>query len=154
MILSYRQDGGHLIVKGRAARTGYQTYQHGDEYRDASEVFAPESLASWVGIPVLVGHVNIDTPAEASARAVGYVRSVDRADEGEVSYILSTMVIVDASTILQIRDGSLIELSAGYSADIDETMGATPWQRDIRVNHLALLPLDGARCGSACALLL
>jgi hypothetical protein len=145
---STRRDGARLIVKARAARTGVQEYDHGPETRDASEVFSRASMATWVGVPVIVQHREISTTQDAARFAVGYVSAVEREDVGSVSYVLATLVIVDTSTIANIEAGKLGGLSAGYQAEL-----VNGRQTDIAINHLALGPPTGwARCGDACAI--
>lgn len=131
------------VYRAYAARTGAQLYEHGTEYRDASEVFAPESLASWQGAPVTVGHKNVDM-ASVRTLAVGYVRSAY--EDGD--YVGVELVIFDAETAQKIDAQDLVELSAGYSCAM-----AGNRQIDIRINHLALGPRDWARCGPSCAII-
>ena len=142
----------------RAARTGVQQYEGGAEYRDSADVFAPESLASWVGAPLTVGHKTWVMPRNANEYAVGYVESVSREDAGDVSYVLAVLVLTSDEVITDLRRGALAEFSAGYSVDLLGEPGVTPSgerfnsvQKSIRVNHLAIGPAGWARCGSACS---
>lgn len=134
------------IYRARAARTGRQIYDTGPEFRDASEVFAPASLATWVGSPICVGH-RAPNMLNVSQIAVGYVASVEREDAGDVSYVLATLVIESDDVARRIDRGELSECSAGYFADM-----CGDRQTNIRVFELALGPRDWARCGSACSI--
>lgn len=128
------------IVSARIARIGWQDYASGREYRPAEEVFAPASLATFDGVPITIHHVAWITDANVEKFAVGYVRN-PRRDGDHVRAELHVFGAV-ASRV----GHDLVELSAGYEADKD---GDT--QRNIRANHLALLPRGDARCGSSCS---
>jgi hypothetical protein len=134
-----------LIVKARISRTGWQDYPSGAEYRAPEEVFAKEALDSFVGIPIVIGHVEMGsiTPANAHQRAVGFVRSVERED----SHMRGVLVLTDPRTIERVKNGSLGELSAGYGV---EMVGNR--QTKIRGDHLALLPAGTGRCGRSCSI--
>lgn len=137
-----RDSRGRLVISARLARTGWQSYSTGDEYRDAAEVFAPASLATFVGAPVYVGHVAEDTRRTAESKAVGYVRSVQR--DGE--HVLGEVVLFDAATIADVEAGKLREWSMGYDVELDGDR-----QKNIRIKHAAILPPGHARCGSSCS---
>jgi hypothetical protein len=143
----YDEQSGHLVVEVRAARTGTQEYVTGPEHRDASEVFAPTSLASWVGAPVTVGHRAWALMSNVRSIAIGYVRAVerDRADGQPYEYVRAELVITNASAISDIRSGRLVEASAGYNCKVVDGR-----QVGIEVNHLALGPRGWARCGTSC----
>ena len=67
-IKAHFDEHGFLVDRPVVARIGAQTYKtpFGDrvEFRPASEVFDPESLATYAGKPVTVGHVTV-TPENA-----------------------------------------------------------------------------------------
>lgn len=73
-IKAHFDEHGFLVDRPIVARIGAQTYKtpFGDrvEFRPASEVFDPESLASYAGKPVTVGHVTV-TPDNAEKVVVG-----------------------------------------------------------------------------------
>ena len=144
------------VVPARIARTGVQDYGDHVEYRPASSVFDPESMRSFEGVPVTVGHVGWVTRENWDELVVGYVRNVQR-DE---NHLRVEVVIFDGETASAMRRGKLLEFSAGYDVEIEPAPGRTAngeaydaVQRDIRANHVALLPPGGARCGPTCAVL-
>lgn len=138
----------NAVFRARAARTGPQTYVDGVEHRDASEVFAPASMATWIGAPVTVGHPpGLVSMADVAALAVGFVRSARR--DGE--HVLVEIVITRPDIARDIDAGELVELSAGYTCDRIELDGRKH-QVAIRINHLALGPPGWARCGSSCSI--
>lgn len=139
-----RDSRGRLVVSARLARTGWQSYPSGDEYRDAVEVFAPDSLRTYVGAPVYVGHVQDDEDIEtARRRAVGYVRKVTV--DGD--HVLGEVVIFDAATIAKVNARELVEWSMGYDVLLDGHR-----QTQIRIRHAAILPPGHARCGASCSI--
>lgn len=143
MIVEYRIDGKSLLVSGRAARTGMQMYDYGEEYREPGQVFSKASLETWQGAPVTVGHKWIDAK-NVNVYAVGYVRSARRDDD----HVGVELVIFAAPAIDAIQRRELVEMSAGYTCDVDEEHR----QRNIRINHLALGPSGWARCGASCSI--
>lgn len=146
---------GFLIVGARPARTGILEYRRPDgsvtrELRRDSDVFDPASLATFDGAPVTIGHQGDVTPANVKALEVG-ICGTARADGKFVSAVLS---IRDAEAIRRIEAGELIELSAGYSVDLDPTPGVFEGQRydavqrRITINHVSLLKRGEGRSGS------
>ena len=149
---------GYLVVPALFARTGIQDYDGaeggetpGQTYRvdrPESEVFAPESIASFEGMPIAVGHpddgVTADTWREL---AVGMVRDVHR--EGE--FLAGEIWICDAEAIRQVEVYGIEELSGGYACELIPGTGEADFiQTQIRGNHIALVPRG--RCGGECRL--
>jgi hypothetical protein len=130
-------------------RIGIQEYLNGDgtirrELRLPEEVFSKDSLDSFKGKPVTVSHpkrrVTADT-AKAS-RVVGSMLGEGR-QSGDV--VVTDVVIHDSSAIAYAKSGQAQELSLGYTCDSEDGPGiwnGQPYdciQRNIRVNHLALV---------------
>jgi hypothetical protein len=143
-------DEGYLRVWCRAARTGTQLYKRADgsqvrEYRPPEEVSNPESLSTFGMKPATWGHppVLLDS-ANTKQFQVGYSGSQVRYNDGFVEVAL---VITDQDAIEKIKRKDATEVSAGYKVDFDPTPGVTPEgeeyagvQRNIRVNHIAIVP--------------
>lgn len=157
-----RQDG-MLRVQANLTRTGIFSYTNPDgsmrrEYRPAEEVFSPQSLASFSGRPLTVGHrLDAVTSNEWKDVAVGDVRDdAKRVDD----YVRATVQVNHAHTISRVDSKELVEVSCGYKCDLDATPGffkGEPYdaiQRNIRLNHVALLPPKMGRAGSDVRLLL
>jgi len=160
-------------LTARLARTGIQVYRNADgserrEYRPAESVFAADSLASFIGAILTIGHPPQGvTPQSFAADAAGVVISPSRtkAADGH-EYIAALIDVARADALQQVDSGALAELSAGYVCDFDPTPGVVPAglpqagerydgiQRNIRANHVALLPTGGARAGREARLLL
>lgn len=134
-LASPQRAGSSTILEGRVARThgpgNPLVYTDGPEYRDASEL---ASIARQLpGTPIRLGHSN--------PRVVGVVT----AGRVEGDHAVATMRITDADALAAIADGTR-ELSLGYDARLDETR----FQRDIKLDHLAIVPV--ARCGATCSI--
>jgi len=143
-------DEGYLRVWCRAARSGTQLYKRADgsqvrEYRPPDEVSNPESLSTFGMKPATWGHppVLLDS-ANTKKFQVGYSGSQVRYNDGFVEVAL---VVTDQDAIEKIKRKDAKEVSAGYKVDFDPTPGVTPEgesydgvQRNIRVNHIAIVP--------------
>jgi hypothetical protein len=160
---------GGARIPALVSRTGVQSYRLADgstrkEYRSPEEVFHPEALASFVGAAVTIGHpprrVGPDTWAKDS---VGFVLSQpDRVREVDGHEYASVLLDVNRGDALaRVSSGDLVENSLGYTCDFDPTPGIDPvsgenfdgYQRNIRVNHSALLGEGKARAGRKARLL-
>lgn len=146
-----RTDEGFVLDSPVITRTGIFDYRQPDgtirrEYRPDAEVFAPAALAGIRGKPVTDGHPGLVTAANSRAHTVGAVMSEGRRDG---SNVIADVVIHDTAPI----DAGNTELSCGYAVDLDETPGEfngeryDAVQRNIRVNHLALV--KAGRAGNA-----
>ena len=141
---------GYLRVWCRAARSGTQLYRRSDgsqvrEYRPPEEVSNPDSLSTFGMKPATWGHppVLLDS-ANTKQYQVGYSGSQVRYNDGFVEVAL---VVTDQDAIEKIKRKDATEVSAGYKVDFDPTPGITPEgeeyagvQRNIRVNHIAIVP--------------
>ncbi|MCG9064708.1 DUF2213 domain-containing protein [Laribacter hongkongensis] len=153
-----RTPQGYLVVPALFARTGIQEYDGsevgetpGQTYlvdRPAEEVFAPESVASFEGMPIAIGHPDDGITADTWRQlAVGMVRDVHR--EGD--FLAGEIWICDADAIRQVEVYGIEELSGGYSCELVPGHGEADFiQTQIRGNHVALVPRG--RCGGQCRL--
>jgi len=149
-------DEGYLVDTPVVGRVGIQVYRRADgsivrELRLPDEVFDRESLASFAGKPITDEHP-IDPVNAKNARdvTVGVIQG-----EGIRSgdNVIAPVIIHDGAVIDKIVSGEKRELSLGYTVTLDETPGV--WngqeydaiQRNIRINHLAVVPRG--RAGNA-----
>ena len=159
-------ENGFLVDTPVVARLGVQVYYMDDgrtvrEFRPAEEVFKDESLASYQGKPMTLDHVFVNSE---NAKEV-VVGSVTGKAEPLGSSVVAPIVVYDNTAIQEAMAGNAKELSVGYSAILDETPGwgdpitgeyvlksdgeqsdaPEGWQefdaiqRDIKVNHLAMV---------------
>lgn len=159
-----RDTDGCLVVQGRVARVGIQEYDDGfgglrREYRPQDEVAAEESVTSFDGAAVTDLHPasGLVTPTTYRQLARGHVQG-PRFDDG---WLLADFFVADDELGRKVELGERVEVSAGYTAELDETPGTTPdgeaydaVQRRIRGNHVALLPAGTARAGREARLIL
>ena len=147
-------ESGYLQVRARTARTGLQKYRRADgrvetEYRPEEEVGKPETLASFGMKPVTWRHPPQLLDADNTKMyQIGHAGSHVHFSDGFVEVAL---LVTDQKSIdnIQRKDSPdhAVEVSAGYRVDYDPTPGQTPSgesydgvQRNIRVNHIAIVP--------------
>ncbi len=140
------------------ARTGEMLYAPGEVpvepgadgivriQRSPEDVFAPETIASFVGKPVTRDHpseaVTVDNWREL---ACGTVQNVHR--DGD--FLLADLLITDRTMIDEINVG-LREVSCGYDAEYEQISPGRARQFNIIGNHVAVVPQG--RCGPRCAI--
>lgn len=154
---------GYLIAPGRAAKTGTQQYLRrelgldGDPnaivtvYRPPEEVFSQKYLDSFNGADITYLHPKKLVDSETfSIVTKGNIKSPGVPDG---DFVKVTLVVKDKETIKKIENGD-VELSTGYTAEYHHEPGVTAdgveyeyVQRDMLVNHVAVLPINSARAG-------
>lgn len=149
-------DEGYLVDTPIVGRIGVQLYKNADgtirrELRPPEEVFKADSLKSFAGKPVTDEHPGEPVTARNAKRlSVGTMQGEGRQDGDNV---VAPIIVHDGEMIDKILKGGKRELSLGYKVDLEETPGV--WngqeydaiQRNIRVNHLAIVPRG--RAGNA-----
>ena len=162
--ISEMPDGSLVIVGCPIARTGFQEYAvrdlpqeaaaelgidisnpsaNIDLYRPASEVFAPEFLASLNGRPITDGHPpGFVTPENFSEYACGHVQNVRKGpqpmDDGEWP-VIADLVISKKSLIDKVRNKTARDISLGYDFGIARD-GKKIIQCGMIGNHTAVVP--------------
>lgn len=144
-------DEGYLNDRPILTSTGIFEYVNEDgsirrELRLPEEVFAPESLASYKGKPIIVTHdAGLVTKDNVHEEQIGTILTEGYRSGDDVR---AEIVIHDTD---EMKKSGLKELSLGYNLDLEETAGewnGQPYdaiQRNIRINHLALV--SEARAG-------
>lgn len=151
---------GGLRVPGVVAREGVLRYSDGarewGEYVPRETLFDADSLATLRGAPVTDGHPQAPvTPETWGTDARGHLGD-DPHQEGQD--LVASVLVQHADLVRLVASGERRELSAGYECDVDPTPGTwngEPYdgvQRARRYNHVALLPVGGARAGRDAAL--
>ena len=148
----YRDEHGYLHVRAFLSRTGPQEYRNADgspriEYREAGEVFASESLATFDQAPFVVRHPGRIGPETYRAFVVGEVRSPRRNGD----FVEAEILIRDEATIARVLGGELLELSCGYETTVVER-GGRLYQTGIRINHVGAGPSGWGRAGAEVSL--
>ncbi len=150
-----RTPHGGLQIPAALTRTGVFEYRKPDgsvsrELRHPDEVFHKDARESFANAPLTIGHVGEVNPDNWGAVAVGHVVGTPK-QEGE--FLAADCNVARGDAIKQVTDGKLKELSCGYEIEIDPTPGVyegQPYdlvQREIRGNHVALLPEGQGRAG-------
>lgn len=158
--LEYRKKEGYLICRNVImGRTGYYKYHLSDIQsttgfggnnivyikRKPEEVFHPDSLASIEGIPVTFQHPEVGvTSKNFRETAVGYVLGKPRRDGNN---IVGDILLFDEYVIDKVLSKEMRELSLGYDGDVEKDENGELIQKNIRVNHLAIV--KRGRAGNA-----
>ena len=117
--------------------------------RSPEALFSPETIASFEGKPVVIGHDTFADPSNWKDIAVGIVRNVRQGDGEERGLLLADLLLTDQKGIDLVESGELREVSCGYDAETIDDGGGRGHQEGIVGNHLALV--SRARCGSVCS---
>ena len=161
--ISRREPEGYLLcLNVPVARTGTQDYLPEElglatgsfsfasgpglisVYRPEEEVFAPETMASFEGMPVTNDHppdgVDVDNIRRLQ---MGHAHNIRRGTGEEADLLLADLIITDERLIEAILNGKR-EISCGYTYELAEENGRYI-QRKIRGNHIAVV--DAGRAG-------
>jgi len=151
---------GYLVAEARVARTGIQLYSAGElgldgepsrvvrVLRPAEEVFAADAMASYAHRPITDSHPRELVDASNWDQYAKGQTGDEVLRDGE--FVRVPVMLMDAGAIGKAKT---LELSMGYTMDLDTTAGTTPEgeqydavQTNLRMNHLALV--SRARGGS------
>ena len=154
--ISRREPEGYLLcLNVPVARTGTQDYLPEElglpsssfisVYRPEDEVFSPETVASFEGMPVTNDHPP-DGVDVSNIRALqkGHAHNVRRGTGDESDLLLADLIITDPGLIDLILEEGKREISCGYTYELCEENGQYI-QRKIRGNHVAVV--DAGRAG-------
>lgn len=160
---SLTPEGFLLCEDVPVARTGVMEYVQGEVpveagldgliriSREPDEVFRTETLASCVGKPVTVDHPDeFVNPSNFSQLAKGSMMNVRRGTDEQSDLIVCDLLITAADAIKAVQDDEIEEVSLGYEADYEQISPGRGVQRNIVVNHVAIVPRG--RCGPRCAI--
>ena len=155
---------GFLVIKDCSiARVGSRTYvaseipqvkpdgrETVEVVRTASELFAEETVQSFEGKPVCLGHPEpfpVD-PKNVSEFSVGHMQRV-RPDL-ESGCLIADLFIEDQEAIASVTKGEMTELSIGFVSVVKDVGGGVGLESRILGNHVAIV--KEGRCGQMCAL--
>lgn len=154
---------GYLVCVGvPIARTGEMVYGPGETplevgpegtvlvTRDADEVFRPETMASFEGKPVTIGHpVDFVDPQNWKELTKGMIQNVRRGTGEQENDLVADLLITDKNAITLVKNG-LREVSCGYENEYTQTGIGRGVQSNIVGNHLALV--EEGRAGASYAI--
>jgi len=159
---SLTPEGFLLCEEVPVGRTGLMIYGPGEVpiepnkdgiikiQRSAEETFNPKTLASINGKPMVDDHPPDDvTPETWNTLAVGVALSPRRGVGSTDDLLLCDLLVTNAAAIKAVQDGKR-EISLGYDATYVPTGLGEGYQKDIIVNHIALV--ESGRCGLRCAI--
>lgn len=166
----YLQADGSLLCKDvPIARTGSQVYlpEEIDLEPDASgtvtvwrtedEVFSPETMASFEGVAVTLGHpedsagnILFVNPTNYAELAQGHIQNVRRGT-GDKADLLIADVLIKRQEAIDAVEAGLSSVSCGYDALYKQLSPGKGKQYQITGNHLAV-GIDRGRAGSRCAI--
>lgn len=117
-------ENGFLVDTPVVARVGVQSYYLPDgterrEFRPASEVFKSDSLASYQGKPITLGHVFVNSE-NAKDVVIGAVSGTALRQD---SNVVVPLTVYDKESIEKAKSGIAGELSVGYSTVDVESPG-------------------------------
>jgi hypothetical protein len=119
--------------------------------REPDEVFRAETLASCEGKPVTLDHPDeFVAPGNFGALARGTMFNVRRGSGIEDDLIIADLLITEQAAIEAVQADGIEEVSLGYEADYEQVAPGRGVQRNIVVNHVALV--ERGRCGPRCAI--
>ena len=157
--ISRRPEGYLLCLNVPVARSGTQEYLPEElgipapspgppaipVYRPEEEVFSPETIASFEGMPVTNDHppdgVSIDN---IRALQKGHAQNVRRGTGEDADLLLADLMITDSHLIHLILEEGKREISCGYTYELCQEDDRFI-QRKIRGNHIAVV--DAGRAG-------
>ncbi|WP_313506787.1 DUF2213 domain-containing protein [Kosakonia sacchari] len=162
-------DGSLLCKDVPIARTGTQVYlpEEIDLEPDASgtvtvwrtedEVFSPETMASFEGVAVTLGHPEGDNgeiifvnPSNYAELTHGHIQNVRRGTGDKADLLLADVLIKRQEAIDAVNRG-LTDVSCGYDAKYKQLSPGKGKQYQITGNHLAV-GIEKGRAGGRCAI--
>ncbi len=118
-------------------------------WRDEKEVFAPEAMASGNGKPIVDEHPDEIVTPDTHEGVPGVALDPRRGEGALDDLLVMDLIVYNKALIQAIRDGKR-ELSLGYDVDYEEIEPGKLAQKNIRINHVALV--DSGRCGPRCSI--
>jgi uncharacterized protein len=156
------RDGFTIFRNVSVSRTGEQIYGPNEGtgiapgpdglihiMRTPEEVFRPETLDSGNGKSLVINHPDDDvTPDNWRQLTHGFMVNLRRGAGEQKDESVADIIVATPEALREI-DLGLREVSLGYDADYFETGPGHGEQRNIFINHVALV--EAGRCGSRCA---
>lgn len=150
-VAPFRTDDGMLLASATFARDGVLEYRRADgtvrrELRLPETNQDPETLHSFGLAPVGIEHPpGLVTKDNAGDYRKGIsLQNVRYTGSGKGGFVRGEVALFDSDAIALAESGDKIQLSAGYTCDVEDSPGV--WrgqqydavQRNVKVNHIAL----------------
>lgn len=119
--------------------------------RTEEELFNPDTIASFEGKPVVIGHETFVDPSNWKSRSIGILKNVRRGEGDQSDQLLADLLITDQKGIDLVESGVYEEVSCGYDAQVVADGDGRGHIRGIVGNHLAIV--KEGRCGSTCRIM-
>ena len=150
----------HLVIPVTMMVEGVHNGSHGPLFHSIEEL--GKYTGSWDGIPVIIGHpeingvhVSANSPDIIDSQVIGRVYNTHVEDtklKAEVWVDEEKLRQLSSSTLAEIKAGNILEVSVGVFTDEDKTEGT--WNEETyngiaknhRPDHLALLPGGTGAC--------
>lgn len=159
---SLTPEGFLLCEEVAVARTGQMIYGPDETpikagpdgitkiFREATDVFAADTIASAQGKSVANDHPDEDvTPENWKDLTIGIMLNVRRGTGAMDDLLLADLLVTTPEGIEAVRGGKM-EVSLGYEADYEEVSPGVGKQSNIIINHVAIV--EQGRCGPRCAI--
>lgn len=159
---SLTPEGFLLCEDVPVARTGEMLYAAGEVpveagldgliriSRTPDEVFRDATMASCMGKDITLDHPDdFVEPANYSGLTQGVMLN-PRRSASEPDLLVADLLIKRPDAIKAVQDEEIEEVSLGYEADYEQVSPGRGVQRNIVVNHVAIVPRG--RCGPRCAI--
>ncbi|WP_175908334.1 DUF2213 domain-containing protein [Burkholderia sp. BCC1640] len=159
---SLTPEGFLLCEDVPVARTGEMLYAAGEVpieagpdgliriSRTSEEVFRDATMASCMGKDVTLDHPDDFVQPSNYAGLTQGVMLNPRRSTSEPDLLVADLLIKHPDTIEAVQDEEIEEVSLGYEADYEQVSPGRGVQRNIVVNHVAIVPRG--RCGPRCAI--
>lgn len=160
---SLTPEGFLLCEEVPLARTGMMVYGPGETpiepgpdgitkiFREPEDVFSPETLASAQGKSVTNDHPDEDVvPENWKELTHGFMFNVRQGEGSQDDLMIGDLLVTTPEAITAIREEGKVEVSLGYDAEYEETGPGMGKQKNLLINHIALV-VEG-RCGPRCAI--
>lgn len=112
--------------------------------RSADELFRPETMASFEGKPIVLGHGVFPDASSWGDVSQGHIQNVRRGEGEQSAMLLADLLIQKQEAIELVESGELEDVSCGYDSRIVDDGDGNGHQEGIVGNHLALV--RKARC--------
>lgn len=119
--------------------------------RTEDDVFDEDTMRSFEGKPITINHPkHFVNPANHRELSVGSMNNVRRGAGDMVGKLVTDFLITDSTAIGKVERRELREVSCGYDAEYVQLQPGRARQKNIRGNHVALVPRG--RAGPECAI--